>query len=107
MAKDRDTDVSAEALREEFHKLPDLTRLMRSRSWIPDGTDPLTCVFAASGELSGALNPRLRMTWCLVSADGEEEEDEPRWLTRCSSQLTYTGEQQQLTNGTDCHIQQR
>jgi len=75
-----------------------LTRL-GSRSWIPDGTDPLTCMFAASGELSCALNPGLRMTRCPVSADGEEEEDEPRWLTRCGSQLTCTGEQQQLTNG--------
>ena len=37
-----------------------LTRL-GSRSWIPDGTDPLTCVFAASGEPSCALSPGLRV----------------------------------------------
>jgi hypothetical protein len=45
------------------------------------------------------------VAWCPVSAEGEE--DEPRWLMRCGSQLTCTGEQQQLTNDTDCHIQQR
>jgi hypothetical protein len=58
-------------------------------------------MFAAAGDLSG-----LRVTWCPVSADGEEEEDEPRWLTRCGSRLTCTGEQQQLTSATDCDIQQ-